>query len=118
MAFDRRRYLKPSGLCDFDRSPGIRRKAQELAAGFRNRKQKFESIFHYVKELPYGLEDWDLKASDTLKKGWGMCSGKDQSPGGAAACRGHPCQIPHLPHKGRYRLMVQVKRGFCQNRPV
>jgi transglutaminase-like putative cysteine protease len=29
-----------------------------------------------VKELPYGLEDWDLKASDTLKKGWGMCSGK------------------------------------------
>jgi transglutaminase-like putative cysteine protease len=76
MPFDRQKYLGPSGLCDFDRSPGIRQKAQELVAGCRNRQQKFESIFRYVKELPYGLEDWDLKASDTLRKGWGMCSGK------------------------------------------
>jgi transglutaminase-like putative cysteine protease len=36
----------------------------------------FDSIFSFVKEMPYGLEDWDLKASDILKKGWGMCSGK------------------------------------------
>ena len=76
MPFDRQKYLQPSGLCDFDRSPGIQRKAQELAAGCRNRQQKFESIFRFVKELPYGLEDWDLKASETLKKGWGMCSSK------------------------------------------
>jgi transglutaminase-like putative cysteine protease len=76
MSFDRRKYLGPSGLCDFDRSPAITRKALELVAGCRNRQQKFESIFRYVKELPYGLEDWDLKASDTLNKGWGMCSGK------------------------------------------
>jgi transglutaminase-like putative cysteine protease len=26
--------------------------------------------------LPYGLEDWDVTASSTLAKGWGMCSGK------------------------------------------
>lgn len=76
MPFDRQKYLGPSGLCDFDRSVGIRQKAQDLVAGCRNRRQKFESIFRYVKELPYGLEDWDVKASDTLKKGWGMCSGK------------------------------------------
>ncbi|MGD0857271.1 MAG: transglutaminase-like domain-containing protein [Dehalococcoidia bacterium] len=76
MPFDRQKYLQPSGLCDFDRSPGIQRKAKELAAGCRNRQQKFESIFRFVKEMPYGLEDWDLKASETLKKGWGMCSGK------------------------------------------
>ncbi len=76
MAFNRQKYLQPSGLCDFDRYPGIQRKAQELVSGCRNRRQKFDSIFHFVKELPYGLEDWDLKASDTLKKGWGMCSGK------------------------------------------
>jgi transglutaminase-like putative cysteine protease len=76
MPFDRQKYLQPCGLCDFDQSPGIQRKAQELAAGCRNRQQKFDVIFRFVKELPYGLEDWDLKASDTLKKGWGMCSGK------------------------------------------
>lgn len=76
MAFDRRKYLQPSGLCDFDRSPAIRRKAQSLVKGARSNRRKFELIFSYVKGLPYGLEDWDLKASQTLKKGWGMCSGK------------------------------------------
>ena len=36
----------------------------------------FERIFAFVKELPYGLEDWDVTASETMAKGWGMCSGK------------------------------------------
>ena len=76
MPFDRRKYLQPSALCDFDRSSSIRKKAQTLVKGARNRQEKFERIFAYIKELPYGLEDWDLKASDILKKGWGMCSGK------------------------------------------
>ncbi|RPJ63743.1 MAG: hypothetical protein EHM12_01510 [Dehalococcoidia bacterium] len=76
MAFDRWIYLQPGELCDFDRSPAIRRKAKSLTRGARNKQQKFYRIFSFVKELPYGLEDWDLKASDTLKKGWGMCSGK------------------------------------------
>jgi transglutaminase-like putative cysteine protease len=76
MSFDRRRYLQPSELCDFDRSPQIRGKAAGLVRGCRNRQQKFQRIFSFVKELPYGLEDWDLRASQVLKKGWGMCSGK------------------------------------------
>ena len=76
MAFDRERYLQPSGLCDFDRSPEIGLKAQEIVAGSRYREEMFNGIFSFVKEMPYGLEDWDLKASDNLRKGWGMCSGK------------------------------------------
>ena len=76
MAFDRERYLQPSGLCDFDLSSEIRLKTQELIAGSRRRAEMFNRIFGFVKEMPYGLEDWDLKASDILKKGWGMCSGK------------------------------------------
>jgi len=76
MAFDRERYLQPSVLCDFGLSPEIRLKTQELIAGSRNRAEMFNSIFGFVREMPYGLEDWDLKASDILKKGWGMCSGK------------------------------------------
>lgn len=76
MAFDRQKYLQPSGLCDFDRSDEIRIKTRELIAGCRNRDEKFKCIFGFIKEMPYGLEDWDLRASDTLRKGWGMCSGK------------------------------------------
>jgi transglutaminase-like putative cysteine protease len=76
MSFNRTAYLQPSELCDFDRSPQLRKKAAELIRGASNRQEKFQRIFAFVKELPYGLEDWDLKASQILKKGWGMCSGK------------------------------------------
>lgn len=76
MGFDRERYLQPSQLCDFDRSPAIKKKTGQLIRGCRNRREKFQRILSFVKELPYGLEDWDLKASLVLKKGWGMCSGK------------------------------------------
>ncbi len=76
MTFNRSAYLQPSELCNFDSSRPIRQKVLELTGGCRNRHAKFEKIFAFVKELPYGFEDWDLKASDVLKKGWGMCSGK------------------------------------------
>jgi transglutaminase-like putative cysteine protease len=69
-------YLQPSALCDFDRSPQIRAKAEELTQGCRTARQKFRRLYAFVKELFYGLEDWDVTASETLAKGWGMCSGK------------------------------------------
>lgn len=73
---DNRQYLRPSGLCDFDRSPDIGEKARELTSSCRLEAEMFRRIFSFVKELPYGLDDWDVAASETLKKGWGMCSGK------------------------------------------
>ena len=76
MAIDRAAYLQASRQCDFDRSAQIRKKTADLVRGARDRREKFQRIFSFVKELPYGLEDWDLKASQVLKKGWGMCSGK------------------------------------------
>jgi len=76
MTFNRNTYLQPSELCDFDCSRRIKQKVLELTGGCRSRQAKFNSLFAFVKELPYGFEDWDLKASDVLRKGWGMCSGK------------------------------------------
>ena len=76
MAMDNEEYLQPSELCDFDRCPEIRDKALELTLSCRSREEMFGRIFDFVKELPYGLEDWDVPASETLTKGWGMCSGK------------------------------------------
>ncbi|MFA5078161.1 MAG: transglutaminase domain-containing protein [Dehalococcoidia bacterium] len=76
MPFNRNLYLQPSELCDFDTSPLIKQKVLEITAGCKTRRSRFEKIFAYVKELPYGFEDWDLKSSAILKKGWGMCSGK------------------------------------------
>lgn len=69
-------YLQTSELCDFDRCPEIGARALELTSGCRRREEKLQRIFSFVKELPYGLENWDVRASETLSKGWGMCSGK------------------------------------------
>lgn len=69
-------YLKSSELCDFERCEAIRAKAAELTRDCGSDKERFQRLFHFVKEIPYGLEDWDVAASETLAKGWGMCSGK------------------------------------------
>ncbi len=69
-------YLRPSDLCDFDRSDEIGAKAVELTGGSGTAEKMFRDVFAFVKELPYGLEDWDVAASETLARGWGMCSGK------------------------------------------
>ncbi len=76
MAAELEQYLDSSDLCDFDKCAAIGEKAHQLAGGCRHPGEAFESVFSFVKEMPYGLEDWDVKASETLAKGWGMCSGK------------------------------------------
>ena len=68
--------LQPTDLCDFDRQPEIKAKALELTRGCRTKEETFQRLFAFVKELPYSLEDWDVTASQTLAKRWGMCSGK------------------------------------------
>jgi transglutaminase-like putative cysteine protease len=69
-------YLQATRLCDFDRDHAIQAKAIRLTQGCADKQERVERIYHFVKELPYGLEDWDVKASETLRKGWGMCCGK------------------------------------------
>lgn len=70
------KYLRSTRLCDFDHVPEIKSIAGRLTDGLSDRRQIFNRIYQFVKELPYGLENWEVKASETLRKGWGMCSGK------------------------------------------
>ena len=69
-------YLQATELCDFDREPLISERAADLTAGCADEEERFDRIYRFVKEFPYGLEDWDVRASETLRKGWGMCCGK------------------------------------------
>ena len=69
-------YLKPTYFCDFHRVLSIGQTAIEVAGKVEDKQQKADCIYRFVKEFPYALEDWDVKASETLQKGWGMCSGK------------------------------------------
>jgi hypothetical protein len=69
-------YLRPTQLCDFDMDRAIAERACQVTEGCADQRQRFDRIHQVVRELPYGLEDWDVKASETLGKGWGMCCGK------------------------------------------
>lgn len=70
------KYLKPTGLCDFQGSAQIIMTAKKLIIGSRNAGQAAVALAEYIREFPYVLEDWDTKASETLQKQCGMCSGK------------------------------------------
>jgi transglutaminase-like putative cysteine protease len=96
------KYLNPTDLCDFDRAPEINNTARQLTQNMADKRQTFNCIYQFVKELRYGLEDWDVSASHTLRKGWGMCSGKTNLL--VAMCRG--LMIP-----ARYRIFKIEAEG-------
>jgi transglutaminase-like putative cysteine protease len=105
---NRQEYLQPSDLCDFDRSPEIRAKAMELTKGCITTRQQFRQLFGFVKELPYGLEDWDVAASETLAKGWGMCSGKSNLLVALLRSMGMPARYRVYRIKAEVNLWIEV----------
>lgn len=111
MIEDSKQYLQPSALCDFDRSPDIREKARGLTSACRTKEEKFRRIFSTVKELPYGLDDWDVAASQTLKKGWGMCSGKTNLLVALLRCVGIPSRYRIYSIEAERRLWEKIA-GF------
>jgi len=105
---NRQEYLQPSELCDFDRSPEIRTKALELTENCSATGQQFRRLFGFVKELPYGLEDWDVAASETLAKGWGMCSGKSNLLVALLRSLGIPARYRVYRIKAEVNLWIEV----------
>ena len=99
-------YLRSTDLCDFDRAPKIKKTAQQLTKNMAHKRQIFDCLCQFVKELPYGLEDWDVRASQTLQKGWGMCSGKTNLL--VAMCRG--VMVP-----ARYKILKVEAEGTLWN---
>ncbi len=70
-------YLRPTLLCDFDRDRSIGERARREIAQARSEKEKaWKILMHLRDDIPYALDEWDVKASETLKKGYGMCMNK------------------------------------------
>ena len=69
-------YLRPTELCDCN-DPAIRRRAQEIIKDIGTPKEAALLIFHHVRDrILFALDNLDVKASDTLRKGFGLCVGK------------------------------------------
>jgi len=69
-------FQRATELCDFDGCAAIRETAERVTERSAGDQERLDGVYCYVKEMPYGLEDWDVRASETLAKGWGMCCGK------------------------------------------
>lgn len=71
------KYLKSSQLCDFDQEI-IKRKTAEIISGARTDREKAERILEFCQnEILFAYGNWNEKASEVLKIGKGMCSGKN-----------------------------------------
>jgi hypothetical protein len=101
-------FLQATELCDFEGSAVIREKASRLAQGCTDDRQRFQQVYEFVRELPYGLEDWDVKASETLRKGWGMCCGKTNLLVAMSRVLSVPARYRIFKIKAERRLLKQV----------
>lgn len=69
-------YLRPTELCDSDNEE-IVRKADEIAGSVSTQKQKAVGLFYFVRdEILFALDNFEVKASQTLRKGRGHCVNK------------------------------------------
>jgi hypothetical protein len=66
-------FLKPTLLCDCN-NIFIKNKAKELTEKSESPKEAALNIFNFVRDkILYGIDFSYVKASDTLKKGFGFC---------------------------------------------
>ena len=108
-------FLQPTELCDFDTHAAIHSRASQVVQGCTDDRQRSQRMYEFVRELPYGLEDWDVKASETLKKGWGMCCGKSNLLVAMSRTLSIPARYRVFKIKAERRLLKQV---IEQNRAV
>ena len=101
-------YLQPSELCNFDRSPEIRAKAMELTEDCSTTRQKFQRLFGFLSKSCLTASRTGVAASETLAKGWGMCSGKSNLLVALLRSLGIPARYRVYRIKAEVNLWIEV----------
>ncbi len=71
------KFLEATKYCDVN-NPLIQDAAIHITAKFNNNREKSVALFNYVRDnILYKFDHWNVKASQTLKKGYGMCTNKN-----------------------------------------
>ena len=70
-------HLKETYFCDYNH-PAIRSTANDLFRASKNPIELTKNMFMFVRdEIIFGGDHWQVKASETLKKGYGACWNKN-----------------------------------------
>jgi len=69
-------FVSASRFCDYQ-EPGIQNLVREIGGRSKGTQEKAVNCFFYVRDnIVFGMDPWQIKASETLRKGYGMCSNK------------------------------------------
>lgn len=72
----RESFLDSTRFCDCQ-EPVIQNLAEEIAGASEDPREKAINCFLYVRDkIAFGFDPWQINASETLQKGYGMCSNK------------------------------------------
>ena len=68
--------LEETFFCDFGHK-SIQSRSEELGRGKNDHAELAKAVFGYVRdEIIFGFDQYQVKASETLQKGYGMCANK------------------------------------------
>ena len=69
-------YLGETVFCDY-RNPAVRSLAEEVPAEGKSHEELAKAAFLLLRDkIAFGFDLWQVKASATVRKGYGMCSNK------------------------------------------
>ena len=94
--------LKETFYCDYN-CASIRQAASELSQNSGNPDEIAKKTFYYVRDnITYGLDLFMTKASETLKKGYGVCWNKSLLLVALLRCNSIPARFGSIPLKRRF----------------
>jgi len=92
-------YLQETVFCDFG-NPAVRSLAEEIVRAQKAPGELAREAFLLVRErIVFGFDLWQVKASATVQKGYGMCSNKALALVAVLRHLGIPSRLAYVPMK-------------------
>jgi len=92
-------YLRETFFCDFG-NPAVRGLAEEVECDKKDAREWARAAFLLARErIAFGFDLWQVKASETIRKGYGMCSNKALVLVALLRRHGIPSRLAYVPMK-------------------
>lgn len=92
-------YLGETVFCDFG-SPSVRSLAEKVDSAGKTSEETARAAFLLVRdEILFGFDLWQVKASETVQKAYGMCSNKALVLAAVLRHHGIPARLAYVPMK-------------------
>jgi len=96
--------------------PVIKKKAKELVDHAQTTQDMSSCIVQFVRDqIPYCLDEWDVKPFEVLKRGRGMCAGKALLAAELHRAVGIPARFKVIKILGEEKLFDFIKRQLEKN---